>query len=219
MPELLTPEELDTIDSLEKEQISPQFQPPVANPKSRLSKRAIIATALAVTLLAGGVGFHLLNASKPASGAQTGLSDISGTLSVSQGKAGQTASVAGTIPFTPVVPQDKPNLAKLGSSAYNAQYNSYTFNDSYMNQSIRVSEQPLPAGKTTADLIDKIAVSLKAESTEPIALASGQNGYLLNNTDQTGRQVVVFSAKNMLVFVQSANAHDAVSWLSYLNSF
>jgi hypothetical protein len=187
--------------------------------QKRLSKRRITEIAL-VGLVLVGVGCLLLKPNGK-EGLGAGSAAISGLHVNANGAAtNSTATVAGTVPFTPVTPAGKTQLANLGSSAYNAEYKSYSYDDTYMSQKLRVSQQELPSGQNSAaGLIDKIAASLKAQSVTPVTIQSGQPAYILNNTSNAGSQVVVFTVNGKLVFVQAATAFDPSIWPDYLNTF
>jgi hypothetical protein len=191
----------------------------VSKEYKRLSKKKIAAIALILAILVG-AGSQLLPKS-PKTATKSSAAKLSGLhVDLNSGASKSTAAVAGTVPFTPVVPQDKPQLGRLGSTAYNSQYKSYSFDDVFQDNKIRVSEQELPSGQdTAATLIDKISASLKAQSVTPVPIQSGQPAYLLNGTGKAGAQVVVFSVKGRLLFVQSAISHDAATWTDYLNTF
>jgi hypothetical protein len=185
----------------------------------KLSKRKIASIALAAVLLVGfGAYLSLL---KPGKSTPLKTTDTTGLhLGISTGGSSATASVTGTLPFTPVVPKDKPQLAKLGSSAYNSQYKSYSFDDSFMGSKVRVSQQELPSGKSSAaDLIDKITPSLQAQTLQPFTGPDSQPAYLISNTAKAGVQVVIFTLKNRLFFVQASVVHASGDWINYLNSF
>lgn len=189
--------------------------------KSRLVKRlAIAGVSLAVVAVAAGAGYNFLRSSAGATSTAE-LGALKSTLNTGKSSAASSGvTVAGAMPFSPIVPYGKPTLAKLGNSAYNSQYNSYTFDDTYMNKELRVSEQPLPSGvDSAAPLIDKITASLQAGSKQPVTTNNGQPAYLLANTSVANKQVVVFTTRDMLFFVQSATPHDAIGWTAYLNSF
>lgn len=192
--------------------------PPAAN---KPVKRKIAVIAFSAALLTGVISLVLSHSGQGKTGLQNAAANASSGLHVSANGAAANSSaiVSGTVPFTPVVPKDKPQLAKLGSSAYNSQYKSYSFDDTFEGQKIRVSEQELPSGQASASgLIDKISASLKPQSVEPFTSPNGQPAYLLNATAQAGAQVVIFTAKDMMFFIQSSAVHDAASWIKYINN-
>jgi hypothetical protein len=123
-----------------------------------------------------------------------------------------TETASSTQNFTPLVPVGEPQLAKLGSSAYNAKEDSYTFIDLYLAEPLQVSEQPLPTGYgTKANVISKVANSLNAHTALPGAVPAYLG--LINN-----KQTVVSSVGGLLVFLQSAYQHTAAQWQAYLAS-
>lgn len=185
-------------------------------------RRTSVIIGSAMLILLAGAGLWQLR-SDPAPSKQPALAAAQGSQADTIGIAkpqSHSLSTPGIVPFTPVVPKGKPQLARLGSSAYNSQYQSYSFDDTYLALPVRVSQQLMPPGQTSVSgLIDSIAASLKASGQQAFTMANGQPAYLVTGTAEAGKQAVVFSAKGKLIFVQSAYEHDAGEWLGYLNSF
>lgn len=186
---------------------------------SRFGRSKAVGVAIAGVLLVASGALILSRSGSDKTALKGATANASVGLHVAAGgvAANSSATVSGTVPFTPLVPKDKPQLARLGSSAYNAQYKSYSFDDTFEAQKIRVSEQELPSGQTSAaGLIDKISASLKPQSLQPFTLPNGQPAYLLNATSQAGAQVIIFTVKGLLFFVQSGTTHDADTWINYI---
>jgi hypothetical protein len=118
--------------------------------------------------------------------------------------------------FKPIAPSDKPQLARLGSAAYNATIKSYTYYDLFLGQPLQVSQQLVPANfKSAALATQTIATSVKATTT--FSTKTGGQAYLASNPT-SGLQTVIFSSHNLLIFVQSKYAHSLAEWASYLDS-
>lgn len=121
-----------------------------------------------------------------------------------------------TLAFTPVVPPDQPQLAKLGPKAYDSKHGTYTFDNLYLAKPVRVSEQTLPTGyASTDDLLQQVAAA--KQLTDAFTVVAGANAYLGTNT-ANGVQTVVFSTKGLLVFAQSTFNFTANQWAAYLQS-
>lgn len=118
--------------------------------------------------------------------------------------------------FTPIVPAGKSQLADLGSeSSFNATKDSYTFNDLLLGLPIQVSEQPLPSGySSSASVVAALAKDINAGQT-----VNFKDGVAyLNSDSSTGKQTLVLSKDNLLIFIQSLNVIDINSWANYINS-
>lgn len=119
------------------------------------------------------------------------------------------------VPFTPVVPATEPQLASLGSKNYNAAHQSYFFNDLYLGVPITVSEQPLPTGYSNT----QAAVSAVAQSVHASNSFYTDGGFVFINTDpNSGKQVLVFSKSNLVIFIQSSNTIQQSDWEQYIAS-
>lgn len=118
-------------------------------------------------------------------------------------------------PFSPLVPPGESQLSDLRGSAYDSIHNSYTYDDLYLGVPIRVSEQPLTSGiPNTSITVARVAVSLHATST--INTDSGLAYITANGT--YGKQTIVFSKNNLLIFIQSSDIIEQAAWSSYIDN-
>lgn len=120
-----------------------------------------------------------------------------------------------TLNFVALVPATEPQLAKLGSKAYDSTHGEYTFDDLYMGEPVRVSEELIPSGFDAATAV-KDATGSVMRAPEPFT-APGGTGYVGNSTT-TGAQVVVAAQRGILVFVQSQYQHPGYAWQQYLST-
>lgn len=120
-----------------------------------------------------------------------------------------------TLNFTPLVPAQEPQLAQLGSKAYDNAHGAYTFDDTYLGEPVRVSEELIPPGFNATTSV-KDATDSVMRAAQPFAAPSG-TGYVGSSTT-TGAQVVVAAQKGILIFVQTQYQHPGYAWKLYLNS-
>lgn len=87
--------------------------------------------------------------------------------------------------------------------------------DSIGGVTITVSQQPLPAGfsDNAQDKVRKLAEDYSAN--HPLTTAN-PTAYL--GTDSKGPQTVIFTKKNLLVFIQSSNRIDDHDWAEYITN-
>jgi hypothetical protein len=120
--------------------------------------------------------------------------------------------------FAPLVPKDKPELAKLDPKnkdiAYDGNRDTYSFMDKLDSNNITISEQPLPANLgEPQQAVNQVAKQINAK--EPISL---NDGVAYSSSDKSGAQTVVFSAKNLLIFINSPFHHEAASYKFYIDN-
>lgn len=89
------------------------------------------------------------------------------------------------------------------------------FRDSIGGVAITISQQPLPEGfnEDTENKVKKIAEGFSA--TKTIATAN-PTAYI--GSSEKGPQTVIFSKKNLLVFIQSAKKIDDHDWAEYITN-
>jgi hypothetical protein len=120
--------------------------------------------------------------------------------------------------FTPLVPKDEPELAKLDPKnkdiAYDGNRDTYSFMDKLDNNNITISEQPLPANLgEPQQAINHVAKQINAK--EPINL---NDGVAYASSDKSGSQTIVFSAKDLLIFINSPFHHEVASYKFYIDN-
>lgn len=119
-------------------------------------------------------------------------------------------------PFTPVVPIDENQLAHLGKKDYDAAHNSYTFFDYYLALPLQVSEQPLPSGHGSVVRTVKEAASAFQAS---MAFNTTLNGVAYITTKPApAKQIVIFSEKGLLIFLESSYIESTSFWNEYINT-
>jgi hypothetical protein len=134
------------------------------------------------------------------------------------------AKVAAAVParsspsFVPLVPKDKPQLgdysSKNKSIAYDGNRDTYSFIDILDANNLTVSEQPLPTGMgTTSQTIATIARQIGAK--DPILL---KNDTAYIKSVKNGGQTIVFSMKDLLVFINSPFDHPDEAYKAYIES-
>ena len=138
--------------------------------------------------------------------------------------AKQTTSAPSTKPtvvkqplFKPFVPITKPQLAitTAGVSAFDSNRNSYSFIDTFQDQAILVSQQPIPNKfKTDSEALTQIAQQVGAK--EGVITNNGQA--YMGTDSKSGQQTLVYVQKGILIFVQSPFSHSALKWQPYLES-
>jgi hypothetical protein len=102
-----------------------------------------------------------------------------------------------------------------GDVRYDSQRKVANYKDSIGGIEITISQQPLPDSfkEGTEDKVKKLAEGFSA--TEVISTAN-PTAYLGN--DVKGPQTVIFSKKNLLVFIQSAGKIDNHDWAEYITN-
>jgi hypothetical protein len=133
-----------------------------------------------------------------------------------QAVAGPTRT---TPSFTPAVPKDKPDLAKLDrqnkSIAYDGNRDAYSFSDTLDSNNITVSEQPLPSNLGEPQQA-VAAVAKQINAKVPITLKDGVA--YMGSDSKSGAQTIVFSINDLLVFINSPFHHDAASYKFYIEN-
>ena len=140
------------------------------------------------------------------------LQTVSGNSPIIPLSTTQSESVPAT--FKPLAPADKPQLANLGSTAFNKAYASYTYKDLLAALPLQVSQQRL-----TLDMIKYGGVSEIAKTLKATATFSTNTGpaYLAHNTS-TKSETIIYAKKNMLILIKSEYSHPASLWANYLNN-
>jgi hypothetical protein len=130
-------------------------------------------------------------------------------------KSSHAAAQAKKPSFSPLVPSGESQLSDLSGGAYDSAHNSYTYDDLYLGVPIRVSEQPIPTDKSnSSSTVARVAASLHATST--INTDSGLAYLTANGT--YGKQTIVFSKNNLLIFIQSSDIVEPAAWSTYIDS-
>lgn len=117
--------------------------------------------------------------------------------------------------FIPLVPEGEPQLAHVNySKSFNKAHDSYTFKDLYLGVPIQLSEQPMPSNNSpvlsSTQVISSLAKQYKA--TTPISFKGG-TAYV----SSTQNQIVIFSYKGLLVFIQPSMNIVPSAWTPYLD--
>jgi hypothetical protein len=102
-----------------------------------------------------------------------------------------------------------------GPARFNAERKVVSFQDSIGSTAITVSQQPLPAGFET-DTDNKVKKLAEEFSAKDVLVNANPTAYL--GTDEKGPQTVIFSKKNLLVFIQSTKQIDKNDWAEYITS-
>lgn len=180
------------------------------------------AASLLIILVIGFFGHNLLRGTSPIQGSQAAIGNITVKKSSASANKLSGASVAGanTQPkpsFSPLAPQDKPQLAdpsKVGHT-YDQAKSVYSYTDLVVGVPITVSQQPLPSGEGSAQSkIDNIATKLGAEQQIP---TNSGTAYLQIDT-KNNVHVVVFTKKDVLVLIRGTYPLPADAWAEYINS-
>lgn len=102
-----------------------------------------------------------------------------------------------------------------GNVRYDAERKVVNFKDSIGGVEITISQQPLPEGlkEDTESKVKKLAADFSA--TKEITTAN-PTAYL--GTSEKGPQTVIFSKKDLLVFIQSTKNIDEHDWAEYITS-
>jgi hypothetical protein len=119
--------------------------------------------------------------------------------------------------FVPVAPKNKPQLAtgKSQATAFDGHRDTYSYTDNLDNVPLTVSEQPIPANFSSAtQAVASIAKSIGAAYT---LKPPGTVAYEAES-NKTSAQTIVFSADNLLIFIQSNFSHDNGTWQDYIAS-
>lgn len=134
----------------------------------------------------------------------------------SQPKPAAKTAAAAVQTFTPVFPKDKPELASdPDKTAYDSTRGVYSYSDSLLGTSLIVSQQAMPSSMGSPEqAIPKVAASMGAK--DPLAVAGGLA--YMSTDPKTGSQVIVTSAKGLLIFIQSPFRHSAADWKNYIES-
>lgn len=167
-------------------------------PYDKILKRAVpVAVVLCSSLLVYGVIAHIQNkADKKVTAAPTA----------------QAAAPS----FEPVVPKDKPELAKAANNekaAYDTNRGVYSFQDTLLGTTLIVSQQPLPEKFDSAEqAVRQVAGSLGAKE------AIGGGMAYMKTEAGNGSQTIVTSVKGLLIFIQSPFRHSAADWKNYIET-
>lgn len=102
-----------------------------------------------------------------------------------------------------------------GEVRYDAERKVVNFRDSIGGVEITISQQPLPEGlkEDTENKVKKLAADFSA--TKELTTAN-PTAYL--GTSVKGPQTVIFSKKDLLVFIQSAKTIDDHDWAEYITN-
>lgn len=102
-----------------------------------------------------------------------------------------------------------------GAVKFNAERKVVNFRDSIGGIAITISQQPLPEGfkEDTDAKVKKLAEEFSA--TKTIATAN-PTAYI--GSSEKGPQTVIFSKKNLLVFIQSTKKIDDHDWAEYITN-
>jgi hypothetical protein len=102
-----------------------------------------------------------------------------------------------------------------GDVRYDAEHKVVNFKDSIGGVEITISQQPLPESfkEDTDNKVKKLAADFSA--TKEITTAN-PTAYL--GTSVKGPQTVIFSKKDLLVFIQSTKTIDEHDWAEYITS-
>lgn len=111
--------------------------------------------------------------------------------------------------FATVAPKDK----DAPTTRYDTKRKVVSFQDSIGGVAITISQQPLPQGlkEDTDNKVKKLAADFAA--TEVIS-TSNPTAYL--GTSAKGPQTVIFSKKDLLIFIQSTKEIDTHDWAEYI---
>jgi hypothetical protein len=117
--------------------------------------------------------------------------------------------------FMPLVPEGEPQLAHVNyAKSFNKAHDSYTFKDLYLGVPIQLSEQPMPSNNspvlTSTQVISSLAKQYKA--TTSISFKGG-TAYVGSSQNQ----IVIFSYKGLLVFIQPSMNIVPSAWTSYID--
>jgi len=118
--------------------------------------------------------------------------------------------------FTPVAPKDKPQLAKgISGTTFDGSRDSYSFTDVLNGTPLVVSQQPIPSKyNSPTAAVEAAAKSIGATTVLP---TNNIEAYMAtNNTSKS--QIIVFSMKDILLFIQSYFTHPASIWADYINN-
>lgn len=118
--------------------------------------------------------------------------------------------------FEPVVPLDKPDIAKTQSatSTYDPERKVLSYTDTYLGESFTISQQKLPeAFKNGTDALSKLADSL---GQKQVLETHRGTGYLSTNP-KTREQTVVLTTPELLLFIRSAEMVEESIWETYIN--
>lgn len=175
-------------------------KPTITIPPQLLNYRKQIIGGAAVLVLVSGVTTTLLMTRSDGKKS----SDTPGVLSENDQKADFDYSLP------------KGNSEGLdGAVKFNAERKVVNFRDSIGGIAITISQQPLPAGfkEDTDAKVKKLAEEFSA--TKTIATAN-PTSYI--GTSEKGPQTVIFSKKNLLVFIQSTKKIDDHDWAEYITN-
>jgi hypothetical protein len=128
-----------------------------------------------------------------------------------------TSTVLTSPSFTPVAPQNKPQLGQQGAdpnSAYDGSKDLYTFRDMLMGFPVVVSQQPLPEKFKDANTLKKTAEGIGTVETVETAFGTAYIATVAKGETQQ----VMLSYQNRLVMVQSFKKFDAETWKYYLET-
>lgn len=119
-----------------------------------------------------------------------------------------------------VHPSTKPQLANPDGvhAAYDSKRESYSFRDYIGQNGFIVSQQPVPAKfQDGAAAVSAIAPTLN-QDVKPEALKTLFGTAYVSTNPKYGSQSVVFSIRNLLLFIQSAHAFTDEEWTNYINA-
>lgn len=133
-----------------------------------------------------------------------------------QGSGGESPGVMSQTTQKPTFEYSLPDEGEKGLSGparFDAERKVVSYQDSIGSTAITVSQQPLPAGfeTDTENKVKKLAEEFSAKDT---LVNANPTAYL--GTDEKGPQTVIFSKKNLLVFIQSTKQIDKNDWAEYI---
>ncbi len=114
--------------------------------------------------------------------------------------------------FAELKPEEARNVS---NERYDASKGFYTFNDRYKSANITVSEQPLP--DTVRDSPEKGKELAKSVGALEDFDTTNGTMYLTLSDAKTSQRAVVLH-RQLLIFIQSTEPLDAVSWVDYVQS-
>lgn len=123
-------------------------------------------------------------------------------------------------PFDVVRPSSKPKLGTPDGvhAAYDGAKNSYSYSDSIGGNGFTVSQQPTPPQfKDGTTAVESIAPNLN-KGVAPKALTTLFGTAYVSTNPKYNSQTVVFSIRDLLLFIQSSHAFKDTEWTDYINA-
>lgn len=130
-----------------------------------------------------------------------------------------TATVKTQPTFTPLAPQDKPQLGKTESAAtvYDGKRNLLSYRDNFSGTNLVVAQQPL-AEVLTKDPAKVLQLTDSIGAKDKVTTAYGVAYYGYDEKAKITRSVLLNTTKKLLIFIQADRSLDAETLKFYIES-